>query len=152
MQTIEGKSEREASQSCQVGESRMMLQKKPLHWTPDFGRTWQEEITSAQRMEGRVGKIRGWRLNLEKKPSQENGKMQNNWFKQKPLERQDNLVTIQRLRKKRVLKQSLSAQSSAIEKSKATSILRASPSSPATCPSPHVGFLLFSYWLSIPIV
>lgn len=105
-----------ASQSCQLGDSRTM----PCHWTHDFGRGWREKITSAQRMEGRVGKIRGWRLTLEKL-TQENGKMQNKSYKQLLLERPENLVAIQRLRKKRVSEQSSSAQSSATEKSKATS-------------------------------
>ena len=55
------------------------------------------------------------------KLTQENGKMQNKSHKQLLLERPENLVAIQRLRKKRVSEQSSSAQSSATEKSKATS-------------------------------
>lgn len=76
-----------------------------------------------KRIEGRVGKIRGWRRNVEKKPSRENGKMQNNQGKQKALGRQENLVGLQRLRKKRGSKQSSSAWSSATEKSEATSTI-----------------------------
>lgn len=153
MQTIgEGKSEGEASQSCQLGESRAMPQKKPLHWTLDFGRTRQEEITSAQRMEGRVGKIRGWRLNVEKKPSRENGKMQNNQCKQEALGRQENLVGLQRLRKKRGSKQSSSIGMVLCNREVHGHQyhLSASPSSPATRPSPQLNFLLSSLVTDCP--
>lgn len=55
MPTTEGNSAGEASQSCLLGESKTMPQKKLLHGTNDFKRLWQEEITSAKRMEGKVG-------------------------------------------------------------------------------------------------
>lgn len=90
---------------------RMMPQKNHLHWTYGFGRSCWEEITSTQRMEGRMRKIRGWRLNLEKLPIKDIWKMQNKWCKWKTSERQENLVATRKPGRKRVSRQSSSAQS-----------------------------------------
>lgn len=84
MPTIEGNSAGEASQSCLLGESKTMPQKKLLHGTNDFKRLWQEEITSAKRMEGKVGGNKRLRLNLEKKPNLKNVKIQNNQYNRSP--------------------------------------------------------------------